>query len=155
LLAIQEILDKPGEQRNSFEAVILQAFQSLGRAVVAPTMDMGFLGCTIALERMLIADGEEATTERWSDRLAVVMERDSARRQIIIKRAKQLYNLRSRIVHAGYSGVSDVDARLMERWALTVILIALGRHKEISSHSEFCRTIDPREIGLSGGKDPA
>jgi len=147
---IQEILDKPSQARNSLETVGVQAFQSLGRAIVAPTIDMRCLGCTISLERMLIRDREETTTERWSDRLAVVLGRDRAHRQVIIQRAKSLYDLRSRIVHAAYSGVSEADARLMERWAVSVVLSTLGRHREFSSHEEFCKKVDPREIGLSG-----
>ncbi len=146
---IQHIVDKPFEQRDSLETAVVQGFQALGRAIVAPTVDMRFLGSTIALERLLIKDGEETTTERWSDRLAVVLGRDPDDRQKIIHRAKSLYDLRSRIVHAAYSGVADADARTMERWALGVILTILPRHKEFSSHEEFCKRIDPREIGLS------
>ena len=114
---------------------------------------MRFLGCTIALERMLISDDEDTTTERWSDRLAVAMARDSSRREIIIKRAKQLYDLRSQIVHAAYSGVSDADARLMERWALNVIFVGFEGHGSFSSHGDFCNAVDPRKIGLGIGEN--
>lgn len=150
---VQDILDKPSGDRNSFESAVIQAFQALGRAIVSPTIDMRFLNCTIALERMLIPDHEETTTERFSDRLAVALERDSSHRQIIIKRAKQLYDLRSRIVHAAFSGVSDADARLMERWALSVILLGLGGHANFSSHRDYCDTVDPRKIGLAIGEN--
>ncbi len=153
LVLLQGIMDKPSGERNSFEVAVIQAFQSVGRAIVAPTIDMRFLGCTIALERMLISDGEETTTERWSDRLAVAIARDSSHRQIIIKRAKQLYDLRSRIVHAAYSGVSDADARLMEQWALSVIFVGLEGHENFSSHEDFCNTVDPRKIGLGIGEN--
>jgi len=146
---IQEILDEPSEGRNTLEAALIQAFQSLGSAMVAPTVDMRFLGCTISLERMLIHNQEETTTQRWSDRLAVVMACNVDQRQAIIQRAKRLYDLRSRIVHAAYSGVLEADARLMEEWAVEVILGTLGRHKDFSSHQEFCKTIDPREMGLT------
>ncbi len=153
LVLLQGILDKPCGDRNSFESAVIQAFQSLGCAIVAPTIDMRFLNCTIALERMLIPDGEDTTTERWSDRLAVALTRDSSHRQIIIKRTKQLYDLRSRIVHAAYSGVSDADARLMERWALGVILVGLEGHGDFSSHRDCCDTVDPRKIGLGIGEN--
>ncbi len=146
---IQDILDRPYEQRGTLETAIVQSFQALGRAIVAPTIDLRFLGCTIALERLLIRDREETTTERWSDRLAVALGRNPDERQAIIQRAKKLYDLRSRIVHAAYSGVSDADAHKIERWALGVILSTLGRHKEFASHEEFCKKIDPREIGLA------
>lgn len=148
LVLLQKILDKPSGDRNSFESAVIQAFQSLGRAIVSPTIDMRFLNCTIALERMLIPDLETTTTEHWSDRLAVALARDSSHRKIIIKRAKELYKLRSLIVHAAYSGVSDADARLMERWALSVILVGLESHGNFSSHEDFCDTVDPRKIGL-------
>lgn len=153
LILLQGILDKPSGDRNSFESAVIQAFQSLGRAIVAPTIDMRFLNCTIALERVLIPDGEPTTTEHWSDRIAVALARDSSHRQIIIKRAKQLYELRSRIVHAGYSGVSDADARLVERWALSVILVSLDGHGKFRSHREYCDTVDPRKIGLGIGEN--
>ncbi len=146
---IQEILDKRSGERNPLETALVWAFQSLGCAIVAPTVDMRFLGCIIALERMLIRDHEPTTTERWTDRLAVLLGKDANHRQTIIKRAKGMYDLRSRIVHAGYSGASDADARLLEQWAIHVILSTLGRHKEYKSHEDFCKRIDPREIGLS------
>jgi len=145
---IQEILEKPTEDRNSLEVALIQAFQALGRAIVAPTNDLFFLNSTIALERTLIRDREETTTERWSDRLALTLSDHAPQRKAIIERAKKLYDLRSRIVHAAYSGVSRVDARLMEWWAIDVILSTLGRHKDFDSHDAFCRSVDPREIGL-------
>jgi hypothetical protein len=148
---IQEILLRSADARNSLETVLIQAFQALGRAIVAPTNDLFFLGCTIALERMLIRDGEETTTERWSDRLAVVLSDDPARRMAIMQRAKRLYDIRSRMVHAAFAGVLEEDARVMERWAVTVVLSTLGRHKEFSSHDAFCKSVDPRVIGLGGG----
>jgi len=49
---IQEILSKPEDERNSLETVLVDSFQALGRAVVAPTTELFFLGCTIALERL-------------------------------------------------------------------------------------------------------
>lgn len=145
---VQDILGKTGANRNSFESAVVQAYQSLGRAIVAPTVDMRFLGCAIALERMLIIDGEETTTERWSDSLAITVEPDVSRREATIKRAKQLYDLRSRIVHAAFSGIPDEDALLMEQWAQHVIFVALSGCQGYSSHRDFCNTIDPRKIGL-------
>ncbi|MCC6125721.1 MAG: hypothetical protein IT426_12210 [Pirellulales bacterium] len=149
LKIIQDILALSSEKRNTLQSAIIQAFQALGRAIVAPTVDMRFLGCTIALERMLIRDNEETTTERWSDRLAVVLSKDVEQRRRIVQRAKKLYELRSRIVHAAYSGVSESDARTMERWAVGLILCTLGRQHEFTSHEEFCKKNDPREIGFS------
>jgi hypothetical protein len=145
---VQEILMKPANKRNSLEAVLLDSFQALGRAVVAPTTDLFFLGCTIALERLLIRDREETTTERWSDRLAIVVSDDPEERDNIIRRAKRLYDERSRVVHAAYSGVSCEDAELMEWWAIMAILKTLGQHKNYSSHEAFCQSVDPRTIGL-------
>ena len=147
---MQEILAKAPGDRTSLEAVLVQAFQPLGRAIVAPTNDSLFLGCTIALERMLIRDGEETTTERWADRLALTLSDDPARRMAIIQRAKRLYDLRSQMVHAAFSGVFEEDAQLMERWAVSVVLSTLGRHTQFPSHESFCRSVDPREIGLGG-----
>ena len=153
LAVVQGILDKPSEDRNPFESAVIQAFQSLGRAIVAPTIDMRFLGCTIALERMLIRDGEETTTERWTDRLAFAVEADPELRPATIKKAKRLYDLRSKIVHAAHSGVLEIDAQQIERWAMGAILVGLKGHGGFESHQDFCDSVDPRMIALGVDKD--
>ncbi len=145
---VQGILDKSSGDRNSFESAVIQAFQSLGRAIAAPTIDMRFLNCIIAMERMLIPDGEDSTTERFSDRLAVALAKDPSQRVEIIRRAKQFYKERSLIVHAAYTGVSDPDARSVEEWAFFVLMLGLEGHANFSSHRDFVNTVDPRKIGL-------
>ena len=42
-------MEKPGKKWNSLEAALVQAFQSLGRAVCVLTLDMRFSACAIAL----------------------------------------------------------------------------------------------------------
>ena len=64
----------------------------------------------IALERLLIVDSEETTTERISLRLPMLIAKRLDHRLAIQKSIKRLYAVRSKIVHTGYIGVTEAEA---------------------------------------------
>lgn len=124
-------------ERNTLERAILQSVQSIGRSVVAPSVDRAFLGCAIALERLLIVDKEEATTERFADRLALLIGAGGEQRAHIAKTAKRLYKIRSQIVHAGLRDVVDDDWKMIEELAVSAVVTALGHCHKLASHVEL------------------
>jgi hypothetical protein len=131
------IAAKPLAGRNSFEMAVLQSVLSLGRSVVAGSIDQSFLGCAIALERLLIADGEETTTERFADRLALLLGRNEQGRIQVVRTAKRLYDTRSSIVHAGLTDVTDDDWTRIERLAIAAVVSALKLCDRFKHHCEF------------------
>ncbi len=144
---IQQILATQPIKRGETEKVAIQALQALGSSVVAPTIDMKFLNCTIALERILIANGEETTTERFTDRLALLIHPEREQRLRIKEKAKELYNKRSKIVHAAFFGVEEDDYFLLENWAIVLLIKLLGSCSQHQSHREFCEKIDELKYG--------
>lgn len=146
---IDDILKNDVSEWSRLEQVIVQAFQALGATIVAPTPDARFLGCMIAIERMVIKDREESTAEKVSDRVAVALATKPEYRDSIIRQVKKLYNIRSRIVHAAFVGAGEDDAAKLEMWALALIQAAIKSHSTMQSHAEFCDCLDPRKLGLS------
>ena len=140
------ILQKHESDWTSLESVVIQASQALGRSVVASSVDESFLGCTIAVERLLIQDGIDTTVERFSDRLALLLGGSKEVRESISKTAKRLYDLRSKIVHKAFAGITDDDYRIMENWAISCLIEALQTRQSEESHAEFCRTINARKF---------
>jgi hypothetical protein len=144
---IQQILATPPDKRRDIENIIIQTLQALGNSVVSPTIDMKFLNCTIALERLLIAEGEETTTERFTDRLTLILSNDPKNRLRIREKAKDLYNKRSKIVHAAFFGVEEEDYRLFENWAIGILVHILKTYSKYKSHKDFCNIIDELKYG--------
>ncbi len=135
--ALRSIAARPAGERNTLEQAILQSVQAIGRSVVAPSVDRAFLGCVIALERLLVVDKAEATTERFADRLAFLIGATGEQRAHIAKTAKRLYNIRSLIVHAGLRDVVDEDWQAIERLAISAVVTTLGHHEKWASHADF------------------
>lgn len=144
---IQKILATPPDKREDIENIIIQALQAIGNSVVAPTIDMKFLNCTIALERLLIAEGEETTTERFTDRLTLILSNDPQSRLRIREKAKDLYNKRSKMVHAAFFGVEREDYQLFENWAIGMLVYLLKNYSKYRSHKHFCNTTDELKYG--------
>jgi len=145
---IQRIFATPADRRKEIEVVIIQALQALGTSVVAPTIDLKFLNCTTALERILIANGEETTTDRFTDRLALTLHNNPKQRLRIKEKAKELYNKRSRIVHGAFFGVEEEDYHLFENWAIALVVRLLKSSSEYKSHKDFCKRTDQLKYGM-------
>ncbi len=145
---IQRIFATPADIRKDIEVVIIQALQALGTSLVAPTVDLKFLKCTTALERILISDGEETTTDRFTDRLALTLHDDPKERFRIKEKAKELYNKRSRMLHAAFCGVEEEDYHLFENWAIALVVKLLKNYSEYESHKDFCKRTDQLKYGM-------
>ena len=118
----------------------------MGRSVVAQSADESFLGCTIAVERLLIPDGTETTVERFSDRLALLIGATEEERVWTSRSAKRLYDLRSKIVHAAFAGVTDDDYLRMEDWAIRCLIDGLKARTTVPDHAEFCAKINAKKF---------
>jgi hypothetical protein len=140
------IMEKNPDKWTPLEYVVVQAAQTLGRSVLAQSADESFLGCTIAVERLLIPDGTDTTVERFSDRLALLLGATEEDRVLISRSAKRLYDLRSKIVHAAFVGVTDDDYVRMENWAIRCLIEGLKARTTVPNHAEFCDKINTKKF---------
>ncbi len=149
--AVSILAMKAGE-RSSLDSAIVQALQAMGRAWMMPTVDQVFLHYFIAIERLLVHDGDTSTTEKLADRLALTIGIDKDARVYIHREAKRLYEARSNLVHAAKFDVSKADCSLISEWAITLGAQALQsasrlRGEKKNAHMHYCGQINERKFG--------
>jgi hypothetical protein len=101
-------------QRNEIEERIISAMQWAGRATVEDRNEEAFLLYAIALESLIMERGPSAELNfRLIHRIAHLLGTDFESRKNIRERTKELYKIRSKIVHTGSFEVSDSDLQYM------------------------------------------
>lgn len=125
--------------RNGFQERVLTALQWAGRATADDRREEAFLLYLISLESLLL--GEKADRElsyRLKIRCAHLLGRRPAHRAAIAQRLGTLYGIRSKIVHAGQTEVSDEDlsaARSLAKNALIALLRSRVRPRPTTSQA--------------------
>jgi hypothetical protein len=133
-------LMKPESSRTQMEETVITAIRWLGRGVVANDYPEKILNYAAALERLLIGDNksEVEISGKWSRRLAFLLgESDFAYRAEVYRRAKELYNTRSRVIHAGRTDVTASDVIDMESYVLQSLLAIAHRLSEWREHKQI------------------
>lgn len=147
LATLTEILKKPVDKQNTFETALIKCFDRVGRAVIATRMDDTFLGYAIALERLLIRDGESSTTERLADRLVFWIRKTPESRRHLLRTIKRLYDIRSKIVHAAYLGVTTSECQDMYLIIMDCLVQGAIRSNEFPSHQSFTEHLEHLKFG--------
>lgn len=143
---IQEILAKSCKERICLENILIDSLQALGKGVVAPTTDMRFIEYIMCIERLLIRDGEETTKEKFADRLALALTDNAEKRLKLVARANEIYNKRSRMVHAAsFFDIFEEDEFTAENWAINLVIMALDKSKKGYTHNQFCDEINKKK----------
>jgi hypothetical protein len=109
LLELQKISDWLAERRPSgLQDRILSALQWAGRAAVEERREEAFLLYAIALEGLLLGGKSRVElTERLAVRGAHLLSSDRQARGNVYEDLKELYSIRSKIVHSGSLEVTD------------------------------------------------
>jgi hypothetical protein len=151
---IAAILKKPEGQRTELERKILSAFEWAGRATARDLADAlyedfrreeAFLLYMLSLESLLLSrdttkDGSRITFH-LPRRTALLIQRTSPESDVE-RGVARLYDLRSRVVHRGYTEILDSDlytARFFAKQALVEVLTraSFRNMKSIDSFEEW------------------
>jgi len=143
---LSRIAEAKWDDLNTIERAIRVAIQWLGRSVVALTTADSFTLCAITLERLLICDGEETTVEKFADRLAYLLSNNGDDRKNIHRTAKRLYDVRSKIVHAGFEAVEKQQYQEMEHFALSALVATAKLLGEIDTHEKLRSMLHDRKL---------
>ncbi len=138
---INEILAK--DNRNSLEEKILASIQWAGRATVERQQrpEDAFLHYAIALETIILGRQENVELSyRLSMRTALLAGDTPENREKIKKEVRDLYNIRSKIVHSGHYEVTDIDVEKIRVLTYTCIM-------RILTEEPFISMIEEQEIG--------
>ena len=121
---------------NPFQDGLLSAMRWGGKAMINQAMklnEQAFLFYTIALESIILLEGsKEELRYRLSVRLAHLFGKSGEYRPGIAKQVRDLYDIRSKIVHNGSFEVFDSDLNLI-RFIVKNCLIHLVRDEPFAS----------------------
>ncbi len=106
---------------GSAEARIRNAVTWFGRALRGESISEQFVGLSIALESLLVGEENLNITQRLADGVSFLLGLDFSHRGEIGKRVRYLYNVRSKIVHAGIPASDQSLFSLEEIVANTII----------------------------------
>lgn len=138
---LSEALGKQDAERNGLERVVITAMRWLGRSIVATAPPEKVLNLAAATERLLLTDNDDKaeTGDKQARRMAFLIGRNQPERQAIYKQAKRYYGLRSEVIHAGRTDISEQDVNEMES-LMVRSLVAMAKHlSEWQSHDDLMR----------------
>lgn len=128
----QAMIDSAG-QKAGIQTRISRAIKWFSYAVAAHEIDQKFVGYAVALESLLTDSAKPDPTQSWgsitqklAERCAFLLSDDRQKRKEIEKEIKELYGMRSQIVHGG-SSVSEENIVRIQVYAHSAI-IAFASH---------------------------
>lgn len=126
-LGFSKITDLLTKKRNGLEDRLVSAIQWAGKATVEGKKEEAFLLYAISLESLVLLDNEkEELTYRLRTRVAHLLGKDIENRKKISAKVRDLYEIRSKIVHSGWFQVTDADLSLMRLYSKGCILHILN-----------------------------
>lgn len=118
-----EIANLLAKKRNGLEDKIISAIQWAGKATVESKKEEAFLLYAISLESLILLDNEkEELGYRLRTRVAHLLGSDLESRMKISNKVRDLYTVRSKIVHSGSYQVTDADISLIRLYSKNCIL---------------------------------
>ena len=135
---INNLLKK--KNRNKFEQTLITAIQWAGRAVVTKRREESFLLYAIALESIILADNPDIELSyRLRIRIAHLLVEDLDSRKEIYKTVRDLYNLRSKLVHDGKYEITELEHK-------SIRAIARGCLSRICQDPIFQVMVSPQDL---------
>ncbi|MBN1317521.1 MAG: hypothetical protein JXA42_18710 [Anaerolineales bacterium] len=126
-LGFQEVSDLLERKRNELESHLISAMQWAGKATAAIRKEEAFLWYAISLESLILMDNEIGELGyRLRTRAAHLLGKDLDGRKEISRKIREMYDIRSKIVHSGWFEVTDADLSLMRIFAKRSILTILN-----------------------------
>ena len=114
------------ENSNGFEKRLISALQWAGRASIQERSDQAFLFYAISLENLLLGTKRETELSYRLSLYGAHLFGDSRKsRMETHERLKNLYRLRSGIVHAGSALIGETELALIRHYAKRGILMLL------------------------------
>lgn len=135
------------EQSSNFKVKILDAIHWYGSAVKEEYDGEKFIKLTICLETLLKKESDkEEVTKTISERLALLVGQDFSERKKILSEMKELYGVRSSIIHRGKRNVEETKLNQLFILSRLVIINSLYRYKEDDSFDKFINDIDDMKM---------
>jgi hypothetical protein len=114
------------DDKNALAEKLLDALAVYRRAVISPEPAEKLIFVFVALEMLLVRDGNEPLQDNVATRMAFLIGTDVPDRRSIIKTVKDAYSLRSSFIHHGNATLdtTQADAFLLLAWRTLVNLVS-------------------------------
>jgi hypothetical protein len=130
------------KKRNKLEERLISAITWAGKATVERRKEEAFLLYIISLESLVLAENEkDELGYRLRTRVAHLIGKGKKGRLRVSDKMKDLYNIRSKIVHSGYYQVSDADLSLIRLYTKSCILKILN-HRPFTTMDRIETLVD-------------
>jgi hypothetical protein len=149
---LSQTLAKWDLDRSKLEQAVVTSIRWLGRSVMAPDLPEKVLNLAAASERLLTGDNEDKSeiAERFARRLAFLIREKPEDRLNLSIRARELYKVRNKVIHAGKTEVNESDVKEMEILTMQA-LIKMAQHLgEWTKHEQFSRWVESKSYGSEG-----
>ena len=144
LKSLHELLSADG--KTAFAEKVLDALSVYRRAVISPEPAEKLIFVFVALEMLLVRDGNESLQDNVATRMAFLIGADVQGRRQIVKTVKEAYALRSKFIHHGNMQVraEEADPFLLAAWRCLLELVnAIDR---FASKDDLLNDLDDRKL---------
>lgn len=138
---VEALLRKPANERSALENSIATAIDLVGSAVNELTLRNSFLYLIIALESALLPRKQRDEVSNMSALINALFKAPTDRRAQVEKFVKDLYDIRSDIVHEGIDNVDHDVTYDAFRLAVRVIISMLPYTKTVKTKNELRMTL--------------
>ncbi len=121
---LNKLLLKHEETLSPFEKSLLTSIDFYGYAMNEYNLRNKFISFMISLESLLLDQRENKGM--LAERVALIIENDAAQREEVAKLVRDMYDIRSDIVHEGKDEVTEADIRHVSQIVFHVILTLLS-----------------------------
>ncbi len=97
-----------------------------------------YLDFIIALESLLLKENEP-TKGLFAERVALIMGDNADSREQIFTRVKDLYQMRSNIVHRGFNDITKLNVKEVSHIAFMVIMTPLKQNNNIKTIDDLAQ----------------
>lgn len=120
LTELSGILQKHDKKRTEFEKLLVTAIDFFGTAMNQLNPREAYLSFVISLESLLLKENEPRGL--LAERVAIIVGETYEAREVLFKQMEHIYYVRSRIVHNGFTDITEDDLWLVSIIAFQAIL---------------------------------
>lgn len=147
---INNLLNKNVKKLSKYEKEILLGIKWYGTAVDMTDPVLKFLNYAIVLEILISKqekDSDRTITDKLAEGIAFILSNKFSQRSQIKKRVKNLYRIRSAIVHRGKDFVEDKYIDQIE-WLGFVLILELTKKKDkFNSKNDLLKWFEEKRLG--------
>lgn len=134
---IKKLLSKEKYELNSLETRIINSINWLGKSFIELDHTTSFVYCAIALEAIFSRRSEGLTEHISLCTAKAVGAKNLQARAKLYKNIRDLYSLRSEIVHNGVYYVNESDVKYMRKATLYSLFYVLSKYGKISNDTDW------------------